>query len=217
VDAMADFARDWQELIGAVLGGLFALATALIVAGSARRRDQRAAAAMLVADVLPILAAATNLRQIADAEKIDDKAYPGWLVDRLSWRRPHLSSLFDEHRARVIDVDTRLSAHLTLLKMIYGTIEDALGSPEQLARARTVPASLLMSEAERHAIARSLELAGVHAQGAEHFLSIFVLSRWPPFVTRLRIWLKPSDTEKKSAGLLIRGSLDSPSKNGSAT
>lgn len=48
-----DLLDHWQTLIGATAGGLLGVAGAWIVAGSARRRERRVAAGMVLPDLQP--------------------------------------------------------------------------------------------------------------------------------------------------------------------
>ncbi|MBN3831921.1 hypothetical protein [Burkholderia sp. Ac-20344] len=50
-DGWLDLLDHWQTLIGATAGGLLGVAGAWIVAGSARRRERRVAAGMVLPDL----------------------------------------------------------------------------------------------------------------------------------------------------------------------
>lgn len=200
----------WQTLIGSLLGGLFALATALLVAQSATRREQRVAAMLLTTDALSIYVIANNLKILAEEEKISAEKYPMWVSEKLSWRRPRLSNLFEAQMARMMDVDVALAAHLSFLKMIYTTIDDPIARIEQDAeslRTKDLPRSRQATEADAAAVANSLALAAEHAACAQHLLAELVLNRVPRFLKRIRMWLRPSEQEILSARLLKNGHI----------
>jgi hypothetical protein len=203
----------WQTLIGSLLGGFFALATALIVAQSATRREQRVAAMLLTADALAIYTTANKLKSLAEEKNISDEKYPLWVSEKLSLRRPRLSSLFDAQMARMIDVDDALAAHLSFVKMIYSSIDDHIGRIEQDMESRrteglrVAPRSTQAMEADAVAVADSLALAAEHAACAQHLLAVLVLSPVPRFIKRIRMWLRPSERELLSKSLLENGHI----------
>lgn len=203
----------WQTLIGSLLGGLFALATALLVAQSATRREQRVAAMLLTTDALSIYVIANNLKILAEEEKISAEKYPMWVSEKLSWRRPRLSNLFEAQMARMMDVDEALAAHLSFLKMIYTTTDDHIArieKDEENLRTQglpVVPRSPQATEADAAAVANSLALAAEHAACAQHLLAELVLNRVPRFLKRIRMWLRPSEQEILSARLLKNGHI----------
>lgn len=61
-----DFLDKWKELIGAALGGVFALAVALIVAKDARSREERNAAVQLIASFTNLSARSASLSALAE-------------------------------------------------------------------------------------------------------------------------------------------------------
>lgn len=121
----------WQTLVGAVLGGMFALGVALIVAWSATRRDRRIAATLLISDLTAINVTAQHLRNLAVAERVTADNYPLWVFERLSWRCPRLSNLFESQMIRVMDGDNALADHLSLLQKIYTNVKENIIRVEQ--------------------------------------------------------------------------------------
>ncbi len=201
----------WQSLSGALLGGIISLTTALVIVGSAIKRSQRTATALLMVDVLSISRVSEHLKTLAQHESIATDRYPIWVSEKLNWRRPRLSSAYESHVANVIDIDERLSAHLSLLKMVYSGLEEHLARIESDADDRRgghgerVPRALQATESDASVVADSLELAGAHAVCAAHLLEQFVLSRVPRFLKRFRMYFCPTAIEKQSKELLHKG------------
>lgn len=198
----------WQTLIGSVLGGIFALGTALVVAASASRTARRTAAAVLMVDLLSILRVSEHLEALAEEDGVEDGKYPLWVSEQLIWRRPQLSSGYDSHAANLVGVHDGLSAHLSLLKMVYSGLEDHLARIERDAEDRRkkglprIPRAPQATEADASVVAGGLKLAGAHATCAAHILEQLVLSRTPRFLKRIRMRVCPTGIGLKSKALL---------------
>ena len=203
----------WQTLIGSILGGVFALGTAFVVASSAVRTARRTAASLLIVDVLSILRVAESLESLAKEDGIDEKKYPLWVSEKLNWRRPQLSLSYDTHVANLVGVHEGLSAHLSLLKMVYSGLNDHLTRIETDAEDRRtsglprIPRAPQATEADASVVANGLKLAGAHATCAAYLLEQFVISRTPTFLKRIRMRVCPSAIEVKSKELLRDGGI----------
>lgn len=66
LDGLLDLLDHWQTLIGATTGGLLGVAGAWIVAVSARSRERRVAAGMILPDLQQLVAAGASLEQALD-------------------------------------------------------------------------------------------------------------------------------------------------------
>lgn len=209
----------WQTLIGSLLGGMFALSTALVVASSAVRTARRTAAALLIVDLLSIVRVSEHLEDMAREEKIDEKKFPLWVSEKLNWRRPQLSSSYDAHVANLVGVDEGLSAHLSLLKMAYSGLDDHLAriksdvEDRRLSGSPRIPRAPQDTEADANIAAHGLKLAGAHAACAAHLLEQLVISRTPAFLKRIRMLVRPASIEIKSKELLRDGTLPSNAFN----
>ena len=212
---IAAFIYKWQSLIGSIVGGLFAIATALVVASSAVRAARRTAASLLIVDMLSIERAAEHLQSLATQDGVDEQRYPLWVAEKLNWRRPQLSSSYDTHAANLVGLDEPLSAHLSLLRMVYSSLGDhleriasdaddrrVLGSQRQ-----RIPRSQEAIEADAKVVAGGLKVAGAHAACAAHLLQRLALSRLPRVLTRIRMLLRPLPIEAKSKELLRDGGV----------
>lgn len=207
------FLAKWQTLLGALLGGVFSLSVALIVARSATRREERVSAILLLSDLMSVRAAAENLARIAAEQKVSEENYPLWVSEKLSWRRPRLSALFESNVARVVGLDARLSAHLNLFKISYTSLEEHLARvAEDAEQLRTkdlpmIPRSPAATSVDAKAVAGALALAAKHAAYAEYFLTAFILSRVPAFVSRLRMCVFTNELDRESKTLLGEGRI----------
>jgi len=210
---LVDIFDHWQTLIGSILGGVFALATALIVASSAVRMARRTAAALLIVDLLSIVDVAKSLECLAKEDGIEKNKYPLWVSEKLNWRRPRLSSSYDAHVANLVGVHEGLSAHLSLLKMVYFSLDDHLARIESDIEDRRTshlprtPRAPQATEADAKVVADGLKLTGAHAVCAAHLLEQLVISRIPSFLKRLRMRVCPAPIEIESKNLLRDGSI----------
>jgi len=117
---LLEFIFKWQTLIGAVLGGIFALATAFVVAITVRRREDVTSGMVVIADLAAVRIAAEALNSLAKHEKIKKKEMPLWFSDKLVSSHPKLSALFEASVARLMPLDVYLAAHLSLCPSING-------------------------------------------------------------------------------------------------
>ena len=213
MNEFASFIHRWQTLIGALMGGIFALATAFVVAGSAIRRAQRTAAVLLIVDLLSVLRVSDNLKRLAQEQSVEETKYPLWVSKKLSWRRPKLTSAYDSLAANLVGVDYALSAHLSLLKIVYSNLEEHLARIEtDIEDRRTkgsprIPRALQATEADASSVASALRLAGAHATCAAHLLEELVLSRMPRSLKRIRMCCCPTEVELTSKKLLREGKI----------
>lgn len=207
------FIDQWQTLIGSLLGGMFALGTALVLASSAVRAARRTAATLLIVDLLSIVSVSENLEALSQEEQINQTEYPLWISRQLNWQRPQLSSSYDAHAANLVGVDMKLSAHLSLLKMVYSDLGIRLariandtenGRTSNLQR---IPRAPPVTESDAKTIAQQLKLAGTHAACSVHLLEQLVINRTPVFLKRIRMRVCPTPIEITSKELLRAGNI----------
>lgn len=207
------FIAQWQTLTGSILGGVFALLTALVVASSAVRTARRTAAALLIVDLLSISRVSECLESRAKEDRITEENYPLWVSEKLNWRRPQLSSSYDAHVANLVGVHEGLSAHLSLLKMVYSGLDDHLARIKADAEDRRtigplrMPRTLQDTKADAKVVASGLKLAGEHAACAEHLIKQLVIGRTPAFLKEIRMYIHPASIEIKSKELLRNGDI----------
>lgn len=104
--------KDWQPIIGALIGAIAALGVALLVAYSARRREDLSAAMVLVGNLMTLKAAEDAIKRIAKEQNVEDTKYAFFVASRLTHSFPNLSPLFESCVARLMPVNVFLASHL---------------------------------------------------------------------------------------------------------
>jgi hypothetical protein len=202
--------KEWQNLIGAIIGALAALGVALLVAYSVRRRDDVSAAMVVVGNLTTLMAAEDVIRRIAGEQKVSAKDYPMFVVSRITHSRPKLSPLFETSVARLMLASVPIAAHLELFTVIYRGVEHHVDVLRRDIDHHNQHGKPLRSEkdirADAEVIEKGLTTAAKHAACAERLLSLLVLSRWRLF-NRLRMAIWPSKEERDCQALLKSGAL----------
>ncbi len=202
--------KEWQELIGAIIGALAALGVALLVAYSGRRRDDLSAAMVVVGNLTTLMAAEDTIRRIAGEQKIPAKDYPMFVASRLTHSRPKLSPLFESSVARLMLVDVSIAAHLELLNVIYRSVEHHVDVLRRDIDHHNQHGKLLRSKkdvrADAELVEKGLTMAARHASCAERLLSLLVLSNWRLF-HRVRMAIKATKEERDCQAFLKTGAL----------
>jgi hypothetical protein len=202
--------KEWQDLIGAIIGALAALGVALLVAYSARRREDVSAAMVLIGNLTTLMAAEDTIRRIAGEQKVDAKQYPIFVVSRLTHSRPQLSPLFESSVARLMPVNVSLAAHLELLGVIYRGVEHHVDVLRSDIKNYNERGELLRGQkdvrADAELVEKGLTMTARHAACAERLLSLLVLSRWR-VLHRLRMAVKSSKEECDCLEFLKTGAL----------
>lgn len=206
--SLIDFIFKWQTLIGAVLGGLFALSTALVVALTMRRREEVASGMVVVSDLAAVRIAYEALNSLAEKDNIGEEEFPLWFSDKLVSSHPKLSKLFEASVARLMPVDVYLAAHLSLFQRIYSQIEIMLdklshdydhfhehGEPLR-------PKDHML--ADYRLITRHFTIVVEHAQCAEDIITKIILGNFSTW-HRIRRIFYMSKKEKKCNDMLRKG------------
>lgn len=219
-----DLLDHWQTLIGATTGGLLGVAGAWIVAVSARSRERRIAASMVLPDLMQVVAAGQSLETALDGipkiavfdeeQQADARAAAG--VRKLDVRRPRLFALHTPAIGQVSDIDARLYAHLFQCRMVHQAFEDGMDVRRDSLAAHMAVSfdprdrSPIPPEAppDRRLYA-DWRLCVEHATLANYFLDRLVFSRWPRWCQRLRMILRPNGLDQRSAALLKTDTLPS--------
>lgn len=205
---MIKFLYEWQTLAGAFIGGVIGLLAALLVARDARRREERAAAMILVADMVKVNAAWAQLEARLNEANIPDGQQAQWIVDRLLGTRPKLFALFDSALFRIMPVHEHLAAHLTLFRAIYGDVEERLERLREIvATFRTtgqwpIPPQNLSTHI--HLIHTGFRRSVEHTRCARPLLETVVLGKFPTW-NRIRLRTYPNAEEKACIELLTTG------------
>ena len=205
---MIKFLYDWQTLVGAFIGGVIGLLAALLVARDARHREERAAAMVLVADMVKVNAAYAQLEARINEANIPDDQQAQWMVDRLLGTRPKLFAMFDSALFRIMPVHEHLAAHLTLFRAIYSDVEDRLERLREIVSTyRTngqwpIPPQNLSTHI--NLIHTGFRQSVEHARCARPLLETLVLGQFPTW-NRIRLKTSPTVEEKACIELLKTG------------
>ncbi|KVS51661.1 hypothetical protein WK39_27335 [Burkholderia cepacia] len=223
-DGWLDLIDHWQTLIGATAGGLLGVAGAWIVAVSARRRERRIAAGMILADLQQLVAAGESLARLADKVQSDNpqqqaESRATLVVEQLAHRRPNLFALHTPAIGQLSDIDARLYSHLFQCEIIHRAFVEGMEmrrtQPEQVADWTYGRFEVSRrSDAQRYA---DWLLCVEHATLAYYYLDRLVFSRWPRFIQRMRMKLRPNGFDKRSAALLTTGTLSAAASNDAAS
>ncbi|MCF6258296.1 MAG: hypothetical protein L3J98_00580 [Gammaproteobacteria bacterium] len=175
------FLEKWQSLVGAIIGGIFALMVALLVAYKAKRHEDVAAAMLVVANLVAVKSASNVLSQLSKDKKIGDKDIPYWYSEKLVRKRLQISPLFEAYRIRLMPISVHLASHLEMFQMCFNSAEDKLNRLSEDYHAfdknnggrRNV--EIIRSESK--AIYREFEQAALHACCAEKLITKKILSK----------------------------------------
>jgi hypothetical protein len=209
---MAEFVQilyRWQTIVGAFLGGFFAIIAALIVAYSARRREEIASAMLLVGTLAKIRITNETLTKLAAKENVPESDYPLWLSEKLVLSRPTLSPLFEASIVRIMPISIYLAAHLNLFNTIYSDvliILERLSEDFKLFNEKGQPIrSKEQMQADARIVSSHFHMAVQHALCAEQSISNLVLSKVPTY-HRFRNFILPKPYEKECMKLLRKDS-----------
>ena len=198
----------WQTLTGAALGGITGLLSALIVAYSARRREENSAVMVLAGNLVKVVIASQTLLKESENERVPAENRHLWLAEKLAKFRPTMSPMFEASVVRVMPVNGKLACHLELFRSIYADIEVILerisGDYEVFRRTGTVPRSQKEMSADAKRVTNGFDRVVQHAVCAEHLLAKLILSKTPTF-NRVRIFFWRTKKEYRCSELLRTG------------
>ncbi|CAI9009824.1 MULTISPECIES: hypothetical protein [Burkholderia] len=228
-DGFLDLLDHWQTLIGATAGGLLGVAGAWIVAVSARSRERRIAASLVLPDLMQLVAAGASLEQevgaIPNIEAYDPERQAvhraSLYVGKLERQRPSLFALQTPAIGQLSDIDARLYSHLFQCQMSHRSFEDGM-TTRRAAREVTPPigyegmARFVSTGVPDPLLYAAWQRCVEHATLANYYLDRLVFSRWPRWWHRVRMALRPNELDRRSAALLNPGMLSAPGPQPSA-
>lgn len=196
---LIDFIYKWKEIAGAIIGGLFSLAVALIVARDARTREERSAATLLIVTFTNFLARHATLTDLEKGQSVPVQDRHKWLSEKLAKSGPKLSPLAEAALARLLPIDPALAAHLELFRTLHGELESHTERISQDYRDFHEHGKALRSadvmEADAKIVASAFDGATKHADCAAHLLEKRVLSYLPTF-NYIRMRLFPTQQDR---------------------
>ena len=207
MDAFVAFAKEWKELVGAVIGGIFSLFVALLVARQARRAEVATAATLLIGEFLRIHAMVENA-QVPQNRALTPEELAHVLAEHLCRFRVRLSPLFDASVARVLHTDVYLAGTMTLASSFIRDTEPVIErlslDVQALHRGERLARSDEALHADVAAVASGYKLIGEHAKHSARMLQSLVLGRWVVW-RKLRRRICPSAADRELFALLKRG------------
>lgn len=126
MDCIIALLKEWKELVGAVIGGVFSLFVALLVARQARRAEERASAMLLIGDLTRVMVMADHVGQGAENKNVTEEEQKTGIAEQLCQYRVRLSSLFEASMSRVMNCDTYLASNLTVTSAFIRDTEPLL-------------------------------------------------------------------------------------------
>lgn len=180
---LIDFIYKWREIAGAIIGGLFALLVALIVARDARTRENRSAATLLIATFTNFAARHASLTELEKVQSVPIQDRHKWLSEKLAKSGPKLSPLAQAALARLLPIDAALAAHLELFRTLHDELEIHTERISQDYRdfhehGKALRSSDVM-EADAKIVVSAFDGAAKHAECGVYLLEKLVLSYLP--------------------------------------
>ncbi|HBH37972.1 MAG TPA: hypothetical protein DDX06_06245 [Curvibacter sp.] len=210
MDELISFLRDWKELVGAVIGGVFSLFVALLVAYQARRSEEKTAATLLIGEFLRVNAMVNNAGSSGQDLEATPEQERHLLAERLCRFRVKLSPLFDASIARVMHCDVYLAATMTLASSFIRDTEPVI---ERLAEdvaalhrgeePKRIDATI---DSDIDVVTSGYKLIALHAKHSARLLQDLVLGAFPTWC-KIRRRLSPSRPDQELFALLKRGSI----------
>jgi hypothetical protein len=206
---LVDFIYKWKEITGAIIGGLFSLGVALIVARDARTRENRSASTLLIVTFTNLLARHASLTDLEKGQSVPAQDRHKWLSEKLAKSGPKLSPLAEAALARLLPINAALAAHLELFRTLHGELESHTERISQNYREFHEHGKAFRSadvmEADAKIVVSAFDCAAKHAECAAYLLEKLVLSHFPTW-NYIRMRLFP--TQKNRVCQCLRNGID---------
>jgi hypothetical protein len=194
---VADFLEKWQDLSGAIIGGLMGVTGAMLVAQTATRRERRIAARMILTDLMALRVCNDELDPVS-CESLRD------------WN-PSLPSLHGAALGPLSDVDEIISVHLTLCDRLHRELPQRLTEYEVCRDAlkekeHSIWLPVYVDKAS-DTVRNTWDLIVEHAALAEYRLEVSMFGRWPRWISLLRTRFMPNDFDRRSSHLIATGKI----------
>ncbi|CAE6886728.1 hypothetical protein R75471_02126 [Paraburkholderia domus] len=207
--------HDWQDLAGAIIGGLMGVTGALIVAARATRRERRIAASTVLPDVMSLRACNDQISKAQKVSYLDKRGNARLVCNMLLRARPAITALHSPVITQLYDIDARVYSHLFHAHWLHEQFEPAL-EPYREARNNARAPHPTPDDVTASETALDLEVAKTtwvwdrcveHATLANYYLDRFVFRPWPNWLFGLRMRFFPNDLDRRSKYLLETGSI----------
>jgi len=181
----------WQDMLGAIIGGLLGVIGALIVSHGLLRRELRTASRMLQRDLLNVVGmvyALTGHRKVPIAAKEGAE-----LADELVFYRHLLSPLFEEQMAIVIGESRPVAGLLIGFHQTYSAFEFHMRKIDRIKR----DGGALGGNREVAALPRTLDMADWYAQACLYLVTLLEMGIARRWREALRRQLRPTDEDRR--------------------
>jgi hypothetical protein len=176
--AIYDALLEWQEVIGAILAGLFALWVALLISSQAQHRSEKVAAHVVISSLADFLGTAKMWFSAWEREPGKENIKRVfWIADRVIYGWPYVASDLEAARATLMDVDWEIGGRLDVFQKAYRSMCDARVHILELARVGKFSQSSGVSERHSMLIVLGLEAGAREAEVLIPLIESLVLSR----------------------------------------
>jgi hypothetical protein len=191
--------HDWQDLAGAIIGGLLGVLGALIVARSLIGRERRSAARMVMQDLLGVTGMVYGLTYRGQAPLAT--VGPETLTRNMVFHRYSLSPLFEAQMAIIFGSWDRVLAGLLVgFRQCYATVESHMRKIEQVRLTPDSPPAVR----EQNALPGTLQEAYDYARAALYLLELQEMGVWRRFRERLRRRFRSTEQDIDARALIER-------------
>ena len=198
---MVEFLSTWQTLVGGILGGLFALLAAVIVAKWSERRQDLSSAMLVVGDLVSVRVSFRVLEEMRVEEQISDSDYLMWILDKLCWQHIKLKQSFDASAMRIYPIHPSIAAHIEVFVNAYralqARIDQVLKEFDEERISANDPVYIQRLENQARTMLANFATAAAHADKAEKLITFLILSRIPT-INKLRVMFLPPAHIKKA-------------------
>jgi len=205
------FLTNWQTLIGAILGGIFALLVAQLVSYKTQRREEISAGYLIIGNLTSFTAAISSTNSKAKKEDVSDDEYPFWLCQHLLVLKPSFSSLYELSVSRIIFKNVRLGIHLDLIRTFSVGVDDPLTRIKDDIEYQYLHDKYKRSEeqikADAKSVAHGYNRIAEHAKCAIYLIPRLVTSNLPTW-NLFKSNYYPNELDKKSIQLINPGKED---------
>jgi hypothetical protein len=197
--SIVKFLREWQDLAGAIIGGMLGVLGALIVARSVETRERRSASRMLQRDLLGVTGMVENLTY---GRKVPLASLGELLIGKLLFSRHHLSAMFEGQMSIMFGSNRILAGLLAGFHQYYSMLDYFT---KNIERARTVVAPDPDAMArEQQQLPVLLEAADEYAQAALYLLYLEEMGIWRRVGRRFRRRFRPTQLDRDARALIDR-------------
>jgi hypothetical protein len=201
------FLKEWKDLVGAVIGGLFSLAVALLVAHQARRSEERASAMLLIGELSRVKIMVNSILDSSKNHSVADEELPYYFSEQLCHFRVRVSDQLEGAMYRVMTVDIDLAAHINLANSMMRDTEQLIDRVQEdllLGQAGNPMRNTERMRSDMRNIYSTYLIVRDNADFAVRLLELFALGNWPTW-HKIRRYICPKAWERRAFKMLRTG------------